>query len=154
MTNLAYSVERIYETSVEKLWHAFTDAQALGQWYCPPFMTVRPGSSVSEPVVGGAWKNAVDAPNNAGTAFFWGRYTVVVPNERAEHTLFYSQTEADFDAADESGPSHLVVLDFETKDAGAWVRYSQYGEMPAEMAEGARQGMETYFDSLAAFLSR
>jgi uncharacterized protein YndB with AHSA1/START domain len=154
MTNLAYSVERAYPVSVETLWNAWTNAEALQEWYCPPTMSVKAGSTISEPGEGGLWKNAVQAPENMGTAYFWGRYAAVEPFAKAEHTLFYSTEESDFDAADESGPSHLVVLDFEARDGGAWVRYSQFGEMPAEMAEGARMGMETYLDNLQTYLSK
>jgi uncharacterized protein YndB with AHSA1/START domain len=154
MTNLAYSVERLYSVTVEALWNAWTNAEALQEWYCPPTMSVKPGSTISEAREGGLWRNAVQAPENLGTAYFWGRYATVEPLAKAEHTLFYSTDELDFQAADESGPSHLVVLDFEVRDEGAWVRYSQFGEMPAEMAEGARMGMETYLDNLANYLSK
>jgi hypothetical protein len=117
-------------------------------------MLVKTDSTLSNPEEGGLWKNAVETPENMGTAYFWGRYQTVEPFAKAEHTLFYSTEEADFEAADESGPSHIVVLDFEARDGGAWVRYSQFGEMPAEMAEGARMGMETYLDNLHKFLSK
>ncbi len=148
---LAYSVERVFEVSVDRLWTAWTDANELASWYCPVGLTVTPGSTVSEPIDGGRWAAAVDVPDG-GAAYFWGRYTAVVPNSRAEHTMLYSVDPAEFAAADESGPAHVIVLDFEDRDGGAWVRFSQFGEMPAEMADGARQGMESYLDSLQTHL--
>jgi uncharacterized protein YndB with AHSA1/START domain len=153
MTKLAYSVERLFPVSREELWEAWTDADALQHWYCGPTFSVHPNSTLSDLAVGGRWTSAVDAPDNSGTAYFWGRYTEVQPMIRAEHTLFYSTDSAEFFAASESGPSHRVVLEFEPRDNGAWVRYSQFGEMPAEMAEGARQGMEQYLDNLALYLA-
>jgi uncharacterized protein YndB with AHSA1/START domain len=148
---LAYSVERVFEVSVERLWTAWTDASELAVWYCPVGLSVTPGSTVSDAITGGRWSAAVNVPDG-GAAYFWGRYTTVVPQSRAEHTMFYSVDAAEFAAADESGPSHVIVLDFEARDAGSWVRFSQFGEMPPEMAEGARQGMESYLDSLQTHL--
>jgi uncharacterized protein YndB with AHSA1/START domain len=41
---------------------------------------------------------------------------------------------------------------------GGWwtvaVDVSQFGELPADQAEGAKAGMESYFDNLGAFLAR
>ena len=152
MADLAYSLERSFPVPVVRLWQAWTNAQELEAWYCPVSMRVKPGSTVSELTPGGEWKTAVEAPENAGTAYFWGRYGEIHPTTRIEHTMFYSVEESDFLEASEQGPSHLVVLDFEERDGGSWVRYSQFGEMPPEMAEGARQGMESYFDSLEQHL--
>lgn len=148
---LAYSVEREFAVPVERLWTAWTDASELAAWYCPVGLSVAPGTTVSDPIEGGRWSAAVVVPDG-GAAYFWGRYTAVVPNSRAEHTMLYSVDREEFAAADESGPAHLIVLDFEGRDGGAWVRFSQFGEMPAEMAEGARQGMESYLDSLQIHL--
>jgi len=39
-------------------------------------------------------------------------------------------------------------------DGGTWVRFAQYGEMPADQATMAQAGMESYFDSLGAYLAR
>ena len=154
MTNLAYKVEREFPVSIERLWECWTEAAELANWYCPPNMRVKPGSTVSDPSQDGLWQTAVEIPGDGGTAYFWGRYGKVEAPAYAEHSLFYSVDEADFIEASELGESHLVVLEFETRDDGAWVRYSQFGEMPPEMAEGARQGMETYLDHLESFLSR
>jgi len=148
---LAYYVEREFAVPVERLWSAWTDAAELAQWYCPVGLSVAPGSIVSEPSEGGRWSAGIDVPGG-GAAFFWGRYTSVVPNSRAEHTMLYSVDADEFAAADESGPTHLVVLDFQASEGGSSVRFSQFGEMPAEMAEGARQGMESYLDSLQIHL--
>ena len=59
-----YSVEREYPVPIEKLWHAWTDAAALEQWYSPTDLSVVPGSVVSDPVVGGWWTVAVYRTEN------------------------------------------------------------------------------------------
>ena len=153
MNNLAYSVERTFPVAVSLLWRAWTDPDELEAWYRPINLQVKPGSSISNAVPGGQWKIAVEVPQNGATAYFWGRYGEVVLNHRAEHSLFYSEDALEFEEASEAGQSHLVVLEFEDREGGAWVRYSQFGVMPSEMAEGARQGMESYLDSLQQHLS-
>ena len=154
MTDLAYSVERAFPVDGDRMWQAWTDASELEQWYAPTELSVVPGSVVSEAVEGGRWAVAVDASAYGHIAYFWGRYTEVVPGARLVHGLSYSQDEADFLARDDDAPRHDIVIDMEPRDGGTWVRFAQYGEMPAEQAAMAQAGMESYFDSLALHLGR
>ena len=154
MADLAYSVERVYPIDVERMWRAWTDASELEQWYAPTDLHVVPGSVVSEAVEGGRWAVAVDASAYGHIAYFWGLFTEVVPQSRLVHGLAYSQEEADFLARDDEAPHHDIVIDMEPRDGGTWVRFAQYGEMPADQAAMAQAGMESYFDSLAAHLAR
>lgn len=151
---LAYSVERTYPVGVDRMWHAWTDAAALEQWYAPTELSVVPGSVVSDAVIGGRWAVAVDATAYGHIAYFWGRYDEVDPERRIIHGLAYSQDEADFVAHDDNAPSHAIVIDMEARDGGTWVRFAQYGDMPADQAAMAQAGMESYFDSLATYLQR
>ena len=149
MAELAYSVERTYPVSVDRMWSAWTKAAELEAWYSPTDLSVVPGSVESDPVEGGRWTVAVDASAYGHIAYFWGRYTEVVPGSRLVHTMSYSQDEADFMARDDEAPHHDIVIDVEQRDDGTWVRFAQYGDMPAEQAVMAQAGMESYFDSLA-----
>ena len=153
MTAPAYSVERQYPHVIERLWHAWTDAAALEAWYHPVQLANVPGSMTSEPKVGGWWTVAVDVPEHGFAACFYGRYTRVEPMSALEHTMHYTQSIEEFVARDESTPSHRVVVDLEGRVASTWVRFSQFGELPEGQAEQAKAGMESYFDSLAAFLA-
>lgn len=154
MTDLAYSVERTYPVDADTLWAAWTDAIALEQWYAPTDLSVVPGSVVSEAVEGGRWAVAVDATSYGHIAYFWGRFTEVIPGRRLAHGLAYSQEESEFLARDDEAPQHDIVIDMEPRDGGTWVCFAQYGDMPAEQAAMAQAGMESYFDSLGAYLER
>lgn len=149
-----YFVERVFRHDVNRLWRAWTDAGELEQWYHPTVLSVVPGSAVSETSAGGRWAIAVDVPMNGFVAYFWGRYTDVVPTARLEHTLSYSQDESEFISRDDHAPFHRIVIDFTPTNLGTRVRFTQFGEMPEEQAEASREGMESYFDSLEAFLER
>jgi uncharacterized protein YndB with AHSA1/START domain len=149
---LAYSVERTYPVDVDRMWSAWTHAAELEQWYAPTDLSVVPGSVVSDAVIGGRWAVAVDATAYGHIAYFWGRYDDVSPGSRLIHSLSYSQDEADFVAHDDDAPYHDIVIDMESRDGGTWVRFAQYGDMPAEQAAMAQAGMESYFDSLGQHL--
>lgn len=154
MNNHLYSVEREYPVSLETLWTAWVDAAALEDWYHPTDLAVLPGSVTSDATVGGWWTVAVAVPAFGFNAYFFGRYTEVESHRRLVHNLSYTQDADEFAARDEDAPRHVVAVDFEPRADGAWVRFSQYGEMPAEQVPQTKAGMESYFDSLDEFLSR
>ena len=153
MSNFLYSVEREYDIPMDILWAAWTDPVALEAWYHPTDLTNVPGSVASEPVVGGLWTVAVDVPAHGFVAYFYGRYTEVSEHVRLEHTMAYTQSAEEFAARDESAPHHRVVIEFESRAFRSWVKFSQYGELPEGQAVQAQAGMESYFDSLEAYLA-
>jgi uncharacterized protein YndB with AHSA1/START domain len=152
--NHLYFVEREFDRSIETLWSAWTNASELEAWYSPTMLSVVPGSVTSEVFVGGRWAVAVDVSVNGFNAYFWGRYSEVVPNVRLVHSLSYSQDEAEFIFADDNAPAHRIVLDFEKRGEHSWVRFTQFGEMPEEQAEASRDGMNSYLDNLESFLAK
>lgn len=152
--NFLYSVEREYSQPLSRIWEAWTDAAQLQAWYHPTDLTNVPESSVSKPVVGGAWAIAVDVPQLGFQSSFWGTYTAVEPHKRLEHTMFYSEDPAEFAAKDMSGEFAKIVVDFEERPTGSWVRFSQYGELPEEHIPLAKAGMDSYFQSLADYLTK
>lgn len=153
MTTPLYFVEREYPVSVARLWQAWTSEAELERWYSPVFLSVVPNSATSENRVGGSWAIVVDVSANGFNAYFWGVFEAVEENRKLAHSLNYSQSEADFVARVESQEAHRIVIDFEERPNGSWVRFSQFGEMPSEQAEASREGMESYFDNLENFLA-
>jgi len=151
--NFLYSVEREFDIPVEVLWDAWTDPVALEAWYHPAVLACVPGSVVSEPIDGGPWAVGVDVPDYGFVAYFYGRYTAVVPHARIDHTMHYTQSEQEFAARDESTDHHLVRIEFDSRGMRSWVKFSQFGDMPESEAVRAQEGMESYFDSLGRFLT-
>ena len=153
MSDFLYSVEREYDIPVEILWAAWTDPVALEAWYHPTDLSNVPGSAASDAVEGGLWTVAVDVPEHGMVAYFYGRYTAVVENARLEHTMAYTQSAEEFAARDETALHHRVLVEFASRDFRSWVKFSQFGEMPAGQAVKTQAGMESYFDSLADYLA-
>lgn len=154
MRSFLYAVEREYPVALEVLWQAWVDPIALESWYSPTDLKVVPGSVTSDASVGGAWTVGVDVSQFGFNAYFFGRYTVVEDQKKLAHTLHYTQSEEEFAARDETTEFHVIEIDFEPRGGNAWVRFSQFGEMPAEEALRAKAGMESYFDNLGKYLSR
>jgi uncharacterized protein YndB with AHSA1/START domain len=148
-----YSVEREYAHPIETVWHAWTDAAALEAWYHPTDLANVVGSSKSDPIVGGRWAIAVDVPAYNMVSCFYGLYTKVETHQLLEHTMCYTQDMAEFAAMDDSAPHHNIVVEFEIRGGKTWVKFSQFGELPEGHAPRAQAGMESYFDSLANYLS-
>lgn len=147
-----YFVERVFAHPVETLWSAWTDSQKLEEWYHPTDLTCVPGTSTSQAEVGGLWTIAVDVPMHQMVAYFWGTYSVVNEHSQLEHSMHYSQSAEEFATKDMSGPAHRIVIDFESVDGGTRVRFTQFGEMPAEQVPATKAGTTSYFDSLESFL--
>lgn len=148
-----YAVEGEYPVSIERLWSAWTDSAQLEQWYHPTDLSVLAGSATSEANVGGLWTVAIDVPQYDMVAYFFGWYSTVEPLKRLEHSMSYTQDAAEFKAQDRNAPHHKVVVEFEDRGDKSWVKFSQFGEMPAEQIEATTVGMQSYFASLKDFLA-
>ncbi len=149
-----YSVERTYPVSIERLWSAWMDEQAISVWYSPTDLSVEPGTTKSEPFVGGLWTVGVSVPQYDFVAYFFGEYVNLVENELIEHTMNYTQDPAEFEARVAHPEQHLVRLEFQEVDGGCHVKFSQFGELPGGNVEATKAGMESYFDNLGLFLQR
>jgi uncharacterized protein YndB with AHSA1/START domain len=152
--NFLYSVEREYETDLDTMWNAWTDASALESWYFPTGLASVPGAFTSDAEVGGRWTVAVDVAAYGFVAYFWGRYLKVEPKKHLTHTMSYSQSLDEFNERSDDAPAHRVEVDFEQRGEKIWARFSQFGEMPEEQIEATKAGMGSYFDSLGLFLAR
>lgn len=149
-----YSVERTYPVSLSKLWEAWVDPSALSVWYAPTDLSVEKDSVQNQAVVGGLWTVGVSVPQYNMVAYFFGEYTQVIENSLLEHTMTYTQSLDEFQARVPSPVAHLVRVEFKEVEGGAWVKFSQFGELPEGEAPRAQAGMESYFDNLGKFLQR
>lgn len=152
--NKLYSVEREFSFPVERLWKAWTDETELEKWYCPVFLEVVPGSATSELEVGGNWAIAVDVSANGFNAYFWGKYQKIENLKNLTHDLCYSQDELEFALREPQPDAHTISIDFEDLGHKCLVRFTQFGSMEAEQAEATREGTESYFDNLEAYLNK
>ena len=147
-----YSVEREFAVPVERLWSAWTDAAELESWYFPVGLGSLKGGTISDLKIDGVWASAVEVAAHNFTAYFYGKYTNIVDQELIEHTMHYTESKVEFELKYMYGPAHNVVLNFEVRESGSWVKFSQFGELPAGEEKRAQAGMESYLDSLEGHL--
>ena len=148
-----YSVEKEYPVALSTLWDAWVDPVKLQAWYHPTTLNSLPGSAKSELVIEGLWSCAIDVPAYNYVAYFYGKYTQIVPQKYLEHTMHYTQSAEEFKKLDFSTPYHIVKVDFEDRGKSSWVKFTQYGQLPDGEAPRAQAGMTDYFESLAQFLA-
>ena len=150
----AYFVEREYAYPIEKLWQAWTQAAALQSWYHGVEHRCVPDSVTEDAAVGAIWSVGIDVPQYNIQVFFYGTYSTVTPQTQIVHTMHYTEMVEEFAVKDMSTPAHRVVIDFEPRPGGTWVRFAQYGDLPADQIPMATAGMQSYFDSLQNYLVR
>ncbi len=150
----AYSVERVYAYPLEKLWQAWTQAAAIQSWYHGVEHRCVPNSVTEDAAVGAIWSVGIDVPQYNIQVFFYGTYSTVTPLTQLVHTMHYTEMAEEFAIKDMSTPAHRVVIDFEQRSGGTWVRFAQYGDMPADQVPLATAGMQSYFDSLQNYLDQ
>lgn len=149
-----YSVEREFEAPIEALWDAWVDAEKLENWYHPTDLSNVEGLTTSNPDIGGEWSVAVAVPAHNFVAYFYGIYLEVDFHQKLEHTMLYTQSLEQFQLKDLDQDFHKVLVEFQEDGPKTWVKFSQFGELPEGQSAQAKAGMESYFDSLANFLSK
>ncbi len=147
-----YSVEREFNVPIHMLWYAWTDAHALEAWHHPIGMSCVPGSTQSEMKIGGLWTYAVQVPGRESISYFFRKYSLIQDNRRFEHSMYYTESQDEFEFSDFNTPAHQIALEFEGRGEKSWSKFSQYGEAPAAQVVLMTQGIESYFDSLQEFL--
>ena len=147
-----YSVEREFNASIDKLWHAWTDASALEAWHHPIGMSCVSGATQSEIKIGGLWTYAVQVSGRESISYFYGKYSLVQEKIRFEHSMHYTESKDEFEKKDFNTPAHQISVEFEARGENTWSKFSQYGEAPEAQVALMAQGIESYFDSLGEFL--
>lgn len=150
----AYTVERTYPVPMAKLWHACTNGVALESWYHGIEHRCVVGSVTGDAVAGQIWSVGIDVPQHNVQVYFYGTYEKVVPQQQIVHTMHYTVSADEFAIKDMTTPAHKVIMDFEERPEGSFVRFAQYGYLPPEQIPATKAGMGSYFDSLGNYLAQ
>jgi uncharacterized protein YndB with AHSA1/START domain len=153
LENFLYSVEREYPVNIHALWNAWVEAEVLQAWYSPTNLNVLAGTAASDARVGGEWAAVVEVREHNATACFYGEYTEVEHLKRLVHTMQFTMDLEEFNKRI-PGPLANVAIDFEDRGDSSWVRFSQFGVLPADDIPRAQAGMESYFDNLGIYLNQ
>lgn len=152
MDRILYTVEREFNFPVDRLFGAWTDPDQLAAWYGPVGFTSPRESVTMDPQLGGRWSATVVVPMDGSKHHFFGEILEIETNEKLIYSMLYTNDGGEFAARELSGIAHRVELFFEERGDKSWMSFTQIGDLPEGNEERAKEGMESYFDSLETFL--
>jgi uncharacterized protein YndB with AHSA1/START domain len=139
----ALRLERQYSAAPEKVWRAWTDPQALKQWWGPG-----PDHSVSvaelDVRVGGRFRVVFGGAEGKDHECA-GIYREVVPNRKLVFTWPWPRTTPERES--------LVTIVFRTSDAGTELDFRHEQFVDEQARDGHREGWSSSFDKLEGYLA-
>lgn len=84
MSNNSVSLHRVFAAPVEKVYRAFTDADAMAAWLPPYGFTCKVHAMDFK--VGGSYKMSFTNFTTGNSHAFGGEYIEIIPNERLKYT--------------------------------------------------------------------
>ena len=84
MSNNSVSLHRVFAAPVEKVYRAFTDADAMAAWLPPYGFTCKVHAMDFK--VGGSYKMSFTNFTTGNSLSFGGEYIEIIPNERLKYT--------------------------------------------------------------------
>lgn len=142
-------IVRTFAVPRERVWHAWTNPQALLRWLGPldwPAIDVK-----ADVRVGGAWRACLESTESGEHLWQSGRYLEITAPERL---VFSFRWESE---THEDGPgveTTVTVLLSETADGGTLMRFTHVGLASAQSATGHDRGWQSCFDRLETFTAQ
>lgn len=137
-SDTSLTIRRTFDATRERVWKAWTDPEALEQWYAPGDMT--PAIHTVNPEPGGEF--AVSYLGDETRTDVEGTFVEVVENER----LLYTNR-----IPDELGPETRITVEFEEVDDGTEIILTQE-KIPGEIVEEIAEGWLSTLNKLAEVL--
>ena len=138
---LGLTITRVLAAPRERVWREWTEPEAFADWFGGPEAEV-PLSSVSMDVrQGGSWRLLMLPPLGRREIRWKGEYVEVDPPERLALTFS--------DQPDDAPAELVVVMLRDLGDGRTEMVVEQYGSMPPEVYEGARNGWGVFLDRMA-----
>lgn len=138
MTNSVH-FHRVFRTTPEKVYKAFTDADAMARWLPPCGFTARVHQMDAK--VGGSYKMSFTNFTTGGSHSFGGTYLELVPGKRVSYT-------AVFDDPNLSGEMKTSV-DLTAVSCGVEIRITQEGIPSVIPTEACYLGWQESLEFLA-----
>lgn len=155
-----FVISRTFNASKERVWHAFTNAEALAKWWGPKGFDIKVHALDVRP--GGTFHYSMETPNNV----MWGKfvYREIEPMDRMVYVSSFSDESGGVTRAPFNIPFPLEVLNhltFTEQDGkttielrGGPINASQEEiDTFAGMHESMRGGFGGTFDQLDAYLA-
>lgn len=160
--NDGVTIERVFNSTPEKVFKAFTDPAVVKEWWGPEGFTAP--SAKADFKVGGKYIYAMKGPDGSewdAVAYSAGVYKEIVPNEKIVVTDFFSDSEGNMIDPTDAGmdpnfpKESTVEIRFEPVDGGKTKLTIHYpkpesdAQLQAMIASGMEQGWQSSLNKLA-----
>ena len=143
---LGFSMTRVFAAPRERVWREWTEPERFADWFGGPDADVPLDTVAMDVRPGGAWR-ATMLFGAARREIAWsGEYREVRPPARLVFTISDRPGGAD--------PELVVVVLTELRDGRTEMLLEQYGTMPPDAYEAARNGWGAFLDAIAERLAR
>lgn len=147
LSDKSLTIERVYHTSPERLYQAWTDPKLVGQWLAPgPMKCSVPVYDVRK---GGKWRIDMSGRGPDGTPMemsYEGTFDEVTPGRRIVMLWPPAMPGVDPDGDD---PPSVVIATFTPVEGGTLLRLTQDGMPNRDGAQNAAYGWEMAFENLS-----
>ena len=141
-------VEGVFDTSCERLFHAWTNPDDIIQWFGPGISGLE--SAKVDLKTGGIWEFAY-AEHEGKVDTLSGEYVEIVPNERLIFTWTHKRESRSGDV--EITQASLVTVEFEEEGGGARMRLTHENIRTESGRLGVTDGWRKSYERLAQYLS-
>lgn len=143
---LGLSITRVFDAPRERVWREWTEPERFADWFGGPDADVPLDTVAMDVRPGGAWRLTMWFGADRREIRWSGEYREVQPPERLVLTISDLPAGAD--------PELVVVVLTEVEGGRTEMLVEQYGTMPPETYDAARNGWGAFFDRIAERLAR
>lgn len=148
LSDKSLTIERVYHTSPERLYQAWTDPKLVGQWLAPgPMKCSVPVYDVRK---GGRWRIDMSGRTPDGKPMemsYEGTFDEVTPGKKI--VMLWPPASMPGVEPDADDPPSVVIATFTPVAGGTLLRLTQDGMPNRDGAENAAYGWEMAFENLA-----
>lgn len=135
-----------------QVFQAWTEPERFQHWWGGTGSTVPLDSIEMDVRPGGRWQATIKV--EGGEHPFHGIYREVVPGEKLVFSLV-DPNDADFEERSEDGADEeAMTVVFTEAGGGTELRFTQGSDLPESELQRSRDGMNDFFDKLAAYLAK
>ena len=143
-TDITLTITREFNAPRDRVWRAWTEADALMHWYCPKGFTVL--FAQNDLRVGGKWRSGMRAPDGS-EYIHHGVYHVIDKPHRLIFTHAWEKNEL------EPAADTVITITLTEKDGKTTMHFEQVGFANTDSRDSHNAGWSGAFDNMSAMLS-
>lgn len=143
-TDITLTITREFDAPRDRVWRAWTEADALMRWHCPKDFTAL--FAQNDLRVGGKWRSGMRAPDGS-EYIHHGVYHVIDKPDRLIFTHAWEKNEL------EPAADTVITIMLTEKDGRTTMIFAQVGFANTDSRDSHNAGWSGAFDNMSAMLS-